>query len=428
MSSLRLRMRTECTGFAEELVQLAGRVRSTATVVAPAEVGCLAVFADDYFLPWFDRLREEVGELALFDVHTHIGADDPDGYSCTPERLQEGLGMVGGRGVVFAMHEPGGYPPANDRVLAAADASEGRLVPFCRVDPRRDAVKEAERCLAAGARGIKLHPRAEDFTLDIPPVRDLFALADEHELPIMCHAGRGIPALGHDAVELCGAYPRARLILAHAGISDLGWIWRRASDHPNLFFDTSWWMPADLLALFSLVPPGQILFGSDAPYGTPMFTATACLRYMLQAGLDRDQIRSVAGEQTERLVSGEEPRDLGAAPAQGQISGDVLLDRVYGFLLTAIGQMFAGVEPAELLSLVRLACEVGDEAPQAPVCRSVLTLLEEREDYVPEEAGRPQRFAPGLHFVVLAACLTRTPAAPLPQDALAVDVGARERA
>jgi hypothetical protein len=386
------------------------------------------VFADDYFLPWFERLRDEIGDLALFDVHTHIGADDPDGYSCTAERLQEGLEMVDARGVVFAMHEPDGYSPANDRVLAAAEASGGRLVPFCRVDPRRDAVKEAERCLAAGARGIKLHPRAEDFTLDIPPVRDLFELADERTLPIMCHAGRGIPALGHDALELCGTYPRARLILAHAGISDLGWIWRRIPDHPNLFFDTSWWMAADLLALFSLVPPGQILFGSDAPYGTPTFAATTTLRYALQADLDRDQIGSVAGGQIERLVSGEEPRDFGPPPAGGRLSGDVLLDRVYGFLMPAIGQMFVGVEPTELLSLVQLACEVGDDAPQAPVCRSVLALLEERESYVPDEAGRPQRFAPGLHFVVLAACLTRTPQAPLPRDPVPVDVGVRERA
>ena len=34
-----------------------------------------------------------------------------------------------------------------------------------------DPVAEAERCLARGARGIKLHPRAEHFTLDHPEVR-----------------------------------------------------------------------------------------------------------------------------------------------------------------------------------------------------------------------------------------------------------------
>lgn len=34
---------------------------------------------------------------------------------------------------------------------------------------------------------------------------------------------------------------------------------------PNLLFDTAWWNPADLLALFAQVPPGQILFGGGNP-------------------------------------------------------------------------------------------------------------------------------------------------------------------
>ena len=36
------------------------------------------------------------------------------------------------------MHEPDGYPQANDRVLAESEASDGRLVAFCRLDPARD--------------------------------------------------------------------------------------------------------------------------------------------------------------------------------------------------------------------------------------------------------------------------------------------------
>jgi uncharacterized protein len=385
------------------------------------------VFSDALILPWLERLREEVENLELFDAHTHIGADDPDGYSCTPERLLDAVGLIDGRAVVFAMHEPEGYSPANDRVLSAAESSDGRLVAFCRVDPRRDPVGEAERCLAAGARGIKLHPRAEEFTLDIPPVRDLFALAHERGVPVLCHAGRGIPALGRDAVELCGRFPESRLILAHAGISDLAWIWRAAPDHPNLLFDTSWWSPSDLLALFTLVPPGQVVFGSDAPYGTPAFGATMALRYAMQVGLDGEQVRSIAGGQLARLVDGDAPLDQGPAPGPDALPRDPVLDRVYGLLLTAMGQMFTGTEPTEILGLARLACEVGDDAPQAAVCRSILALLEERDQYVPDEPGRPQRFAPGLHLVVVAAGLSRTPDVPLPRDPVAVDVGARAR-
>src|SRR5947208_17133361 len=113
-------------------------------------------------------------------------------------------------------------------------------------------------------------------------MHSLSARAHERTLSILIHAGSGIPALGLHAVELAGEFPEARLILAHAGISDLSWIWRVAADHPNLLFDTAWWMPADLRALFALVPPGQILFASDAPYGSTAMAAAFQLRSALQ--------------------------------------------------------------------------------------------------------------------------------------------------
>ena len=347
------------------------------------------MYDDALILPYLARVREELPGLRLFDAHTHIGSHDPDGFSCTPEELIAALRSVDARGVVFPMHEPGGYPPANDRVIAAAARSEGTLVPLCRVDPRAAPVPEIERCLGAGAVGVKLHPRAEGFTLDEPAVADI-------------------------------------LTLAHAGICDLAWIWRAAADLPNLLFDTSWWAATDLLALFSLVPPGQIVFGSDAPYGTPALAATMCLRYGLQAGLDAEQLRGVTGRQLERLVTGEDLLDLGDAPGPANLSRDPLLARVHEFLVAAMGQMFTGVEPDETLGLAALACEVGDDAPQAPVCRSILALLEERRHAPREVPGRPNRYAAGLHLVAIAAGIALTPDVPLPAEPLPVDVGERE--
>src|SRR6185437_11809058 len=104
-----------------------------------------------------------------------------------------------------------------------AAGSGGRLTAFCRVDPKVDgAVDEARRCLEAGARGIKLHPRSDSFQLPHPVVSDLVALADEVGVPVLFHAGRGIPALGAEVNRLAHKHRNARIILAHAGISDLG--------------------------------------------------------------------------------------------------------------------------------------------------------------------------------------------------------------
>ena len=372
---------------------------------------------DAGLLPWFERLLEDIPGLEPLDAHTHIGSNDPDGYKCSREQLTEALERIDARAFVFPMHEPDGYPPANDMVIEQAEQAGGRLFPFCRLDPADDPLAEVERALGRGARGIKLHPRAEQFTLDHPALEPVFALAGERSLPVLVHAGRGIPALGRHAVEACGRHPGMRLILAHAGISDLAWIWRVAPDHPNLFFDTSWWSPADVQALFALVPPGQILMASDAPYGSPIWATVMAARNALQAGLDAEQTRAVVGGQALKLVSAEDPLDLGPAPGPNGIPRDPLLDRVHSFLMSALGQMFHGVEPTETLALVRLACDVGDDAPQAPICGWILGLLDERERYSPPAGGdgRPTHFAPGLHFMIGALGIVRTPDVPLPE-------------
>jgi uncharacterized protein len=361
--------------------------------------------------PWLEMLHDQVDRLELFDAHTHIGQNDPDGMRCSKDELIDALRAADARGgFVFPMHEPGGYPPANDAVLEAARTSSGLLVPFCRVDPSADPVGEAERCLAAGARGIKLHPRAERFTLDHPGVRDLAALAHERRLPILIHAGRGIPALGAHALSLAGEFPDARLILAHAGICDLSWIWRAAPDHPNLLFDTAWWMPADLTALFSLVPAAQILFASDAPYGTTMISAAFMLRNAMAAGLSAEQVRSIAGAQALRLAAGEDLITAGPAAGERERAPHVLLDRVAEFLLLGTIMSFRGGDGSEMLALARLACDVPDEVDDAPVFAAIRGLLDAYGELAAAQPGDRAAMA----YLILAVTVARTPDVPLP--------------
>ena len=358
--------------------------------------------------PWWDALVAAHGPLDLFDAHTHLGQNDPDGHRQTPAELLAGLARANARAAVFPMQEPDGYREANDLVIAVAAESDGALVPYCRVDPHSGAVAEARRALDAGARGIKLHPRAERFTLDVPAVRELVAIAHERRLPVMIHAGRGIPALGRHSLELASEFGDARLILAHGAVSDLAWLWRELPAHPNLLIDTSWWNPADLYALFRLVPPGQIVWASDSPYGQPLHSAALHLRYAVEAGLGDESLAAIAGAQMERILAdGELLTPPGPGPAAEPL--DPLLERVVSHLVAAVGVAIAEGDPSEQLALATLACAV-EEGPHVELCAEVVSIIDRAREHFPQPEG--MRFFTGARLIVFAIGVARTPHAP----------------
>jgi uncharacterized protein len=368
---------------------------------------------DQIMRPWLDRIVQDTGPLDLYDAHTHIGQNDPDGFKQTPAELLDALAHADARAVVFPMHEPDGYGPANDAVLEAVAAAPDRLVAFCRVSPHDGAVREARRALDAGARGIKLHPRAEQFGMDEPVVAELVALADERRIPVLIHAGRGIPALGENTVRLAERHPGARLILAHAAISDLAWLWRVLPSHPNVLIDTAWWNAVDLVALFALAPPANILWASDSPYGRPIPSAVFALRCALQAGSTVEQVRAIAGGTLERILAGGEPEDLGPAPGPPRESLDPLLERAISHLTSGFARIVGGADAAEPLALARLACAVGPDHPLSDVFAAVLGRLDRYDaDLAPAPPGA--RFPVALRHVVHALVIARTPDVPLP--------------
>jgi hypothetical protein len=148
------------------------------------------------------------------------------------------------------------------------------------------------------------------------------------------------------------------------------------------------------------------------------------MRCALQAGLDRSQIDCVSGRQTERLVAGEDLIDAGPAPGPPAHAPDLLLDRVHAYLHTAASRMLTGQGGDEYLGLARLACEVGDDAPQAPVAASVVALLDRCERFMEQYPPRDGLPSPAVQIVIAASVVARTPDVPVPE--IAEDVGERE--
>ena len=346
------------------------------------------------------QLDELCGGLpGPFDAHAHTGADI-DGTVRSSEEHVADLAAVDGRSVVFPLCVTTGYRAENERVIAEARRYPDRLVAFARLDPKVDSAATASDALAAGARGFKLHPRGESFPLEHPGVVAILAVAAEAGVPVLVHAGRGVGSFGPVLTELAARYRRCPIILAHAGISDLAWLGSVIGDHSNLFFDTAWWNPTDLLALFSLVPPGQILHGSDAPYGDVELNLVITLRCGLAAGLTAEQLALVTGGQLERLLRAVAPTVAGPAPGlrlPAPRPGDA---RVAAFLTAAGGAVLGGGDPREMLELALLAIEPSD-AGAAPAGNGLIRELVEGIDWTQPAAVR--------NAVALAVTLSATP-------------------
>jgi len=126
--------------------------------------------AEELLASYDAELRRQVPEgTEIFDAHVHLG-NDIDGMRGVYEELLRSMDRHGvARAFMFCMDEPDRHPgfrAPNDRTLEYAKQSEGRLIPFVRLDLAESPIEEAERCLDVGARGIKLHPRAQRFLLN----------------------------------------------------------------------------------------------------------------------------------------------------------------------------------------------------------------------------------------------------------------------
>jgi uncharacterized protein len=290
---------------------------------------------------------------------------------------------------MFCMDEPDRHPgfrAPNDRTLEYARRSEGRLIPFVRLDLGEDAIAEAERCLDVGARGIKLHPRAQRFLLNDERLAPVFALAAERKVPILIHGGRGLPPIADNLGRLTDAYPDAQLIIAHAGIADLAGLAGRFAGKAGVFFDTSVWSPVDLLDFFHQVSPEQVLYASDYPYGRQPGSLLIALRTAKLGGLSEEQLRGMLAGNANRIANGEPPLEPTAPTGKGTFSQTMALARIHQYLSMATPLLWTRQpDTIGVIGLALNACdERNGEVAELEQIRELLTRAREAWRELPE--------------------------------------------
>jgi predicted TIM-barrel fold metal-dependent hydrolase len=329
---------------------------------------------------WDDELRRELPpNVEIFDAHTHLG-NDIDGMSGDYDTLLGTMDRYGvSRAFMFCMDEPDRHPgfrAPNDRTLAFAERSAGRLIPFVRLDLGEEPGHEAERCLDRGARGIKLHPRAQRFLLNDERLAPVFALAAERRVPILIHGGRGLPPIAADLDRLVEAYPDAQLIIAHAGIADLGALMGAFAGRAGVFFDTSAWSPIDLLDFFRQASPEQVVYASDYPYGQQPASLLIALRTARTAGLSDEQIRAMFAGNANRIADGEPPLEPTPAAGSDTFTQPMVLARIHQYLSMATPLLWARQpDTVGVLGLALNACEERNGAGDAADLDRIRDLL-----------------------------------------------------
>ena len=244
----------------------------------------------------------------IFDAHGHLGSWTAF-WLPRPgaESLLSVMERCGVAGMALSSLLGIGPDPAagNAETITAVAASAGRLWCYLVAAPHRPQDEEA---LEAGLRhpsvvGLKVHPDTHACPVDDDAYRWIFRLAERAGCPVLAHSFAGTPwsdPLRFDAVA--ESFPTVRLILAHAGVTPVGF--RRAIDvchrHDQLVVDTcgSYMTGEWIRRLVGELGAERVLYASDAPF--------IDLRYglgrVLGAGLPEPELDLVLAGNARRLL------------------------------------------------------------------------------------------------------------------------------
>ena len=340
--------------------------------------------------------RELPAGTELFDAHVHLG-HDIDGFHGAYDDLEQVQARYGfAHAFMFCMDEADRHPAfrdPNDRTLAHAKRSEGRLIPFVRLDLAEQPIEEAVRCLDAGARGIKLHPRAQRFLLNDERLAPVFEVAADRRVPILIHGGRGLPPIADHLARLVERYPRAQLIIAHAGIADLAGLAGHFSGVAGVFFDTSVWSPIDLLALLRQVSPEQVLYASDYPYGQQPTSLLMAVRTAKLAGFDDERLRLMLAGGAKRIASGEQPLEPTPARGSATFTQPMTFARIHQYLAMTTTLLWTRQpDTIGMLGLALNACYERDgHQPEREQIRELLETARDVWRTLPEVEDEQER-------------------------------------
>ncbi len=209
------------------------------------------------------------------------------------------------------------FKPHNDYIIEMVQKNPDRLIGMGCFEPSgKHAAAEAERCLAAGLRGIGelafYQTGIDESALDrLAPIMEMCA---ERNLPVLIHTNEPV---GHDyhgktpmtMVQIYRLIKRFRgnkIVLAHwgGGIFFFGLLKKEVKESfQNVYFDTAaspYLYDSQIYQVADkIIGADKILFGSDYPLLTP----ARYFNEMVQAGLSKIQLEKINGQNAWQLLT-----------------------------------------------------------------------------------------------------------------------------
>lgn len=201
--------------------------------------------------------------------------------------------------------------------LKKAQDTDGRVIPFTGVDfnQMEGLGERLRRDVERGAKGMKIHPIIQNVS---PVDQRMFDVMDEfaqYDLPILFHSGRvtyyfreekSRENIDYGNMELlekmiAGNRGRTKIILGHAGMSQLDYVLANIPQYPNVYVDTTFQHPKRIRRLINAFGSERVLFGSDWPYGD-MKLAVKCARLALEQEKDRQTATRVLRDNARHLL------------------------------------------------------------------------------------------------------------------------------
>lgn len=248
-------------------------------------------------------------DTLVLDAHGHIGEWPHGANFDTPEQAAEGAErMMDAYGVHATCVLAGGYwmtngadyRLGNDFLLACVRLLPARLIPFAHFNPNDDQeslLRELQRMVDEGVRGIKLINAYQGYPGDGPNLMALYEFAQRHRVIIHNHSW------SEDELRtITSRFPDLTLIRAHGGASAL-------SAELLPVYDNIWslWPLGRIEEGLQRHGPDKIVFGSDAFMNDP----SVGLGMVVYAEIPDQHKRAVLGLNIAQLLD-----RAGVLPAQ----------------------------------------------------------------------------------------------------------------